>query len=227
MDERAKEQHYQCSRLLCSSYFRFICPIAYGPLTLHRLADSIWQAAPSPGPSTWDLPWSVGGIVLGLASHKVGSTFHTCIQSIVTIKCHWKPKTTYLERRLMNNRGGSSHVKALNVKNQSIIRVIRIESHWIFRSRIHESVKNLKASVFLGYTALNHTKYKWVEMKIFLIMNTATSCENLKFLLLVDMSQSLENPLPRLTMLKFLTQHVKAKNWKTSTIGDIPEIACT
>lgn len=28
------------------------------------------------------------------------------------------------------------------------------------------------------------------------------SCENLKFLLLVDMSQSLENPRPRLTMLE-------------------------
>ena len=41
------------------------------------------------------------------------------------------------------------------------------------------------------------------------------------------MSQSLEKPRPRLTMLKFLTQHVKAKNWKTSKIGDIPEIACT
>ena len=64
-------------------------------------------------------------------------------------------------------------------------------------------------------------------MKIFLITNTATSCENLKFLLLVDMSQSLEKPRPRLTMLKFLTQHVKAKNRKTSKIGDIPEIAFT
>ena len=39
----------------------------------------------------------------------------------------------------------------------------------------------------------------------------ATSCENLKFLLLVDMSQSLENPRPRLTMLKFLSQQVKAE----------------
>ena len=149
----------------------------------------------------------------------MGSTFHACVQSIVTIRCHWKSNTTYLERRLMNNRGGSSHVKALNVKNQSIIRVIRIESHWIFRSRIHESVKNLKASVFLGYTALNHTKYKWVEMKIFLIMNTATSCENLKFLLLVDMSQSLEKPRPRLTMLKFLSQQVKAKSFESDNFG--------
>ena len=60
------------------------------------------------------------------------------------------------------------------------------------------------------------SKVSWNEEILILDLSLQlhTSCENLKFLLLVDMSQSLENPRPRLTMLKFLTQHVKAKSFK-------------
>ena len=113
------------------------------------------------------------------------------LQSIIRSSNVKAQKTTYLECGLMNNRGRSSHVKSLNAKNQTL-------------KNIHEKCLEMKKSSYI----------------IFVSMLTAgTSCENLKFLLLVDMSQSLEKPRPRLTMLKFLSQQVKAKSFERDNFG--------
>ena len=152
--------HYdQGSWLVFTSYLRFA----------HTSITILWflaRRAPSPWPSAWDLPWPVGRIVFGFASHKMGSTFHACVQSIVTIEYLWKPKTTYLECRLMNNRRGSSHVKALNVKNQSI-KSIKYEKPLKFQKSDAKKCQLLESMCFLiDYIVLTHINvFEWINLK--------------------------------------------------------------